>query len=235
MRKGLAVLPAALGWLMLLLALMFSSVRDVGLTPQLYFDLQMQAQILPEAGISEEDLLQLDAGLARYLGGKQENLDDRIMVFGQMQPAFNAREMQHLADCRRLFAPLVNPWLNLALAVVGTLLALYPRHRMQISGRAYAAGVWCASALILLPIGLLGFWAAVDFSSAFTFFHQILFTNDLWLLNPATDLLIRICPQSMFMHMGLRIALRSAAILLGLPLLITILNCISEKRKRKTT
>ena len=224
-----------LGWLMLLLALVFSSVRAVGLAPQLYFDLQMQTQILTEAGISEADLLQLDTGLARYLGGQQEDLDYTISVFGRMQPAFNARELQHLADCRKLFAPVVNPWLNLALAIAGTLLALHSRHRTDLSGRSYALGVWCASTLILLPIALLGVWAVVDFSSAFTFFHRILFTNDLWLLNPETDLLIRICPASMFASMGLRIALRSAAVLLGLPLLITILNRISEKRKRKTT
>lgn len=233
MRKTAMILNV-LGWLMLLLALVFSAVRDAGLAPQLYFDLQMQAQILPEAGISEADLLQLDAGLARYLGGKQEDLDYAISVFGRMQPAFNARELQHLADCRKLFAPVVNPWLNLALAAAGTLLALYPRHRMGISGRSYALGVWCAAALILLPIGMLGIWAAIDFSSAFTFFHKLLFTNDLWLLNPETDLLIRICPSGMFAALGLRIAVRSAAILLGLPLLITLLYKL-QLRKRKTT
>ena len=84
-------------------------------------------------------------------------------------------------------------------------------------------------------VGVAGVWAAIDFNSAFNFFHRILFTNDLWLLNPETDLLIRICPSSMFESMGLRIALRAAVILLGVPVLLTVLKWISNRvRKRKT-
>lgn len=233
MKKHLIFAMNALGWLMLMLALIFGAVRDVGLNPQLYFDLQMEAGILQEAGISREDLMQLDTGLARYLGGKQDDLDYQIEVFGRLQSAFNARELQHMEDCRRLFAPVVSFWMNIGLAVLGTYLALRGRHRSGLDGRRYVLGVWLASALILLPLGLLAVWAAADFSSAFTFFHELLFTNDLWLLNPEIDLLIRICPQSMFMNMGLGIALRAAAVLLGLPLLLTILSFFDERKRKQ--
>ena len=232
MKKRLEFALNALGWLMLLLAMVFGAVRDAGLDPRLYFDLQMEAGVLEEAGISEADLLQLDTGLARYLKGEQDELDYRMPVFGQIQPAFNRRELEHLQDCRRLFAPIVNPWLNIGLAVLGVYLALQGRHRSDLEGRRYVLGAWLAAGVILLPLGMLGLWAAMDFSSAFTFFHRILFTNDLWLLNPATDLLIRICPASMFANMGLRIGLKSLAALLGLPLMLTLLYLI-EKRKKE--
>ena len=97
------------------------------------------------------------------------------------------------------------------------------------------APVWITSLILIVPLALFGIWAAVDFGSAFTFFHHLLFTNDLWLLDPATDLLIRICPSGMFANLGLRIALRAAVILLGLPLLLTAIEWISDRvRKRKT-
>ena len=72
-------------------------------------------------------------------------------------------------------------------------------------------------------------------------FHLLFFTNDLWLLDPATDLLIRICPQSMFAEMGLRIARRAAFMLLGVPLVLTVrewfskrqFKWISDMRKRR--
>ena len=232
MRKLCVFLPAALGWLMLMLALIFAVVRDVGLDPQRWFDLQMEADILHEAGISEGDLLQLDARMAAYLAGNEPDLNLQLSVFGQMQPAFNQRELQHMQDCRKLFAPVVNPWLNLALAAAGMLLALYGRHRGKLTRGSYALGCWCASALILLPLGALAAWAVLDFFAAFTLFHKLLFTNDLWLLNPETDLLIRICPNSMFMRLGVQIGLRCAAVLLGLPALITVLLKL-DKRKRK--
>ena len=97
------------------------------------------------------------------------------------------------------------------------------------------APLWIGSLILTVPLAIFALWAAVDFSSAFNFFHRILFTNDLWLLNPETDLLIRICPSSMFESMGLRIALRAGVILLGVPVLLTGLKWISNRvRKRKT-
>ena len=40
--------------------------------------------------------------------------------------------------------------------------------------------------------------ACIDFNSLFILFHQVAFTNDLWLLNPQTDLLIRLMPLEFF-------------------------------------
>jgi len=230
MKKSIGFILNTMGWLMLIFVMLMASLREVGLNPQLYFDLQMEAGILQEAGISEDDLLKLDVALARYLGGKQTAIDYRIEVFGrQVQPPFNAREMRHLADCRTLFAPVTAVWFNIALAIIAAAL-IFCNGGWRTGRRA----VWLASAIFMLPIAVLGIWAAVDFPSAFTFFHRILFTNDLWLLNPETDLLIRICPQSMFANMGLRIAVRSAAVLLGLSIFFTFLYKL-EQRKRKTT
>ena len=81
-----------------------------------------------------------------------------------------------------------------------------------------------------VPLGLFAAWAALDFSAAFNFFHEMLFTNDLWLLNPATDLLIRICPIGMFMSMGARIGLAVLAWALFLPLLTAALTLRKKER-----
>ena len=232
MKKGIVFAVNAAGWFLLMLAMLFGAVRDVGLDPQLYFDLQMEAGILEEAGISESDLLQLDVGLARYLGGKQDDLEYEIEVFGSLQSAFNEKELQHMADCRKLFAPLVSPWLNIGMAAAGTAMALYAPKGKRSIGRGYIGGIWLASALVIVPLALLALWAAADFTAAFHFFHRLLFTNNLWLLDPRTDLLIRICPSSMFAGMGMRIGLRAALALLGMPAVLSLIYKL-EKRKRK--
>jgi integral membrane protein (TIGR01906 family) len=46
----------------------------------------------------------------------------------------------------------------------------------------------------------------IDFYKYFTIFHEIFFTNDLWLLDPATDRLINIFPQDFFTDMAFSIA-----------------------------
>jgi len=90
---------------------------------------------------------------------------------------------------------------------------------------------WLAPLVLLAPLGAFALWAAVDFDGAFTFFHRLLFTNDLWLLDPRTDLLIRICPQSMFAAMGLRIALLSLGGMAGVTALAVLLTYIWPKDK----
>ena len=227
MSKGIVFVLNTLGWLMLFFALFMGVLRITADDPELYYKLQMRENVPASAGISEDDLRLLDKNLAAYLFGNRDDPNAEIEVFGRMQPAFNEKELTHLADCRKLLMPAANILLNCFLAIAGVVLVLANKE-----GRSVAPA-WTASAVILAPVVFLGMWAAMDFNSAFHFFHKILFTNDLWLLNPMTDLLIRICPASMFASMGLRIALMSVAAPVGLPLILTVIHHLSE-RKRKS-
>ena len=53
--------------------------------------------------------------------------------------------------------------------------------------------------LVLFIISLL------DFNSLFFKFHEIVFTNNLWMLNSATDNLIRLLPEKIFLDILKRI------------------------------
>lgn len=240
MKKQIAPVLSAVGWLCLLLGLLFFGARFIVFDPELYYKLQLEADVPASAGVSEADLRLLDQRLADGLAAPR-NVDQafengEIEVFGALQPPFNERELRHLYDCRRLLAPLANVYLQMALlaAGLGLLLCgkrLYGRGTGEPLRAAWLGSVWLAAALLLAPIIALGAWAAVDFDAAFTFFHRLLFSNDLWLLTPETDLLIRICPASMFAGMGLRLLLLSAGILLGLPALPTVLARKLQIRK----
>lgn len=209
-----------LGWLMVFTVLLMFSVYCVASDDDLYFRLQSEAGILDSAGISEADLRMLDARLSDGLFAPRNAdtaFDNReIEVFGRMQPPFNERELTHLYDCRRLLSPL-QPGALYAFMLLAAVLLLSCGGKNFWRRRFGAA--WIAAGLILLPIAALGIWAALDFGGAFTFFHEMLFTNDLWLLDPATDLLIRICPSSMFAAMGLRIGLYFLTGVIALPIL----------------
>ncbi len=231
MRRGLVFALNALGWMMLFLALILGVVRGVGSDYELYYRLQKEADILVTAGISDADLLGLDERLSDYLFQNPRAdmaFDNReLKVFGINQRPFNERELIHLRDCRKLISIATDVGMNGFLAVFGVLLVFCTGRKVR-----RPAPIWLASALILLPLAAFALWAAADFNSAFNFFHELLFTNDLWLLNPETDLLIRICPASMFAGLGLRIGARAAGILLGVPALLTLPMKL-DKRKRK--
>ena len=199
-----------LGLVALMLILILTAVHAVGTDGELYYRLQMKAGILPEAGIGDDELCRLDRRMAAYLGGDAAALED--------EPPFNEREMAHMADCFRLFALLrkvrsrLAPWAVLLIAGGAWLL-----QDRKIARRC----AWLSPLILLIPLGAFAIWAAADFDGAFVFFHRLLFSNDLWLLDPQTDLLIRICPESMFAAMGVRIGLWSLAALVGVPGLAT--------------
>ena len=132
-----------------------------------------------------------------------------------------------MEDCRRLFVLLrtgirVSGIAGSMLLTLGCVLLGNDRKQIRLTA-------WLSPLTIVLPLGVLAVWAGIDFNEAFNFFHEILFTNDLWLLNPATDLLIRICPISMFMAMGARIGLVGLAWAIIVPALATVLTAKKER------
>lgn len=72
--------------------------------------------------------------------------------------------------------------------------------------------------------------ACIDFNSLFVLFHQIAFTNDLWLLNPQTDLLIRLMPIEFFISYA---AIIGGLWLLGMVILLVISTIRINKMQDK--
>ena len=245
MKKRILCIANVLWWLCFALYFISSAVLEIGTNETLYFELQTRAGLPESAGISAEALEKLDVHLASCLRGREDwNVEWlnpeggplRVVVDGAEQDAFNAREIAHMEDCQHMFDLLRTLRLSLAIAAaLMVLLSLILEWKEKPARAVSVAPMWIGSLILIVPLAIFGVWAALDFNSAFNFFHRILFTSDLWLLNPETDLLIRICPSSMFASMGLRIALRAAVILLGVPVLLTVLKWISDRvRKRKT-
>ena len=207
-RGGWRVAAGAAGTFLLFCLGFLIALYAIGVNDGLYHRLQMRANVLDGAGIDEETLVRLDAALADCLKGDPAwNAPGGSLltarVFGAEQPAFNERERIHMEDCGRLFALLRRAIAAFALA--GTALSVLGLRRL--SGRKRRRAVRIAAGLLLATAGVFIAWAALDFDSAFNAFHGALFTNDLWLMDPRTDLLIRICPESMFRAMGAAIAL----------------------------
>ena len=145
---------------------------------------------------------------AAYLTGREETFQ---YVFSDAEGnrflCFQDHEAAHMADCReliRLAGTLrwVFGALALVLAGAGVLLR---RHRTLADG--VLAGLGTAG---ILFTGLV-LWALADFDGFFTAFHRVAFTNDGWLLDTRTDLLIRLMPEDFFVALGARLLLWTAA------------------------
>lgn len=227
MQRKIGFAACLIGFACLVFAGLLAAVHIVGTDAGLYHTLQMKAGILNYAGISEPDLIRLDSTLADYLRGDTENLIISAEVFGQVQPAFNQKELLHMEDCRRLFDLLRT--VMAGAAVLGAAFLPCGIYLLR-SRRKIRLAAWLSPLAIVVPLGALAGWAVLDFNSAFNFFHEMLFTNDLWLLNPYTDLLIRICPSTMFMAMGARIGLLGLLWALAVPALTSAASAMIKER-----
>ena len=148
------------------------------------------------SGIPESQLLRTNGEVREYLTAEQAGelairvRDDR----GETVPLFSARETAHMADVRDLVQMLFT------VQIVGVLAVLTLAVMIVIwSPRALATGALCGALLTGGLLGTAGVVAASGFDSAWTEFHVVAFSNDLWQLDPTRDHLIQMYPEAFWL------------------------------------
>lgn len=182
-------------------------------------------------GISKQDLYKATENLLQYTAGERENLNMHCVIKGVEREVFNDREKQHMVDVRALFLTARdtrNVFLIAAAALIIAGLIFYRRGAVRSLLKCYS---WTCGAFLFV-IAALGVYAALDFTSFWTGFHQIFFTNDLWLLNENTDILIMMVPAQFFFDLVLRILiLFISALISGILICGIALGLIKQKRQ----
>jgi integral membrane protein (TIGR01906 family) len=178
-----------------------SSLR-IALTP-VFINTEYNLPGFPEDsyGFSKADRLRWGQYSIDYLMGKvsQEEFGNTTLPDGT--PLFNARELSHMADVRRLTAPVVSIWLGLCVFYVMMLLVSLARKWGWDYLKALRDGAILA--IFLIIVVLISVW--LNFDLLFTKFHQIFFEGDTWLFY-LSDNLIRLFPmrfwQDLFIFIG---------------------------------
>ena len=198
----------ALAWVIILFAAAVSVYAMAGDGPMLAREMLRWAP--PETtGLPEAEYEGVGRMTAAYLTGREAAFQYTFSdAEGRMYTCFHDYEQDHMADCRGLIRlagtlRLVLGGAALALAGAGLLL--------RKERKTFAKGILRGLAAAGVLIGLAAVWALADFGGFFTAFHRIAFTNDGWLLNPETDLLIRLMPENFFVALGTGLLLRTAA------------------------
>jgi integral membrane protein (TIGR01906 family) len=111
-------------------------------------------------------------------------------------PAFDARELRHMEDVRKLLGLALRGQLAVLLGVVALAVALGRTGAGRLSvprGLLAGALVTLGLALLAVPVLLLGF------DGFFLGFHRALFDGDTWRFS-STDTLLRLYPEAFWQH-----------------------------------
>ncbi len=147
-------------------------------------------------GISENDLISVTEALVSYIDDGTGNLMTAAEVNGTYVVFYNAKERIHLDDIYILAKNARMFVFVLQVLMVLALLTLFYSAKGDIHYflTPLKGALWSALAFI----AFLGSLYFVDFNWAFRRFHEIFFSNDLWLLDPRTDRLIQLMPLEFF-------------------------------------
>lgn len=214
--KGLSGATGALVCLAVLLAALGAicgAVRSVAVDETLY-GAQSRLAVMDELGLASEAEASAVIGLD---ASAQDELARRIA--GSMaQPSadfafepLSEREQAHMRDVHALIQTAQRAaQLCVGIAAGLAVAAAWTGARLDRRRRAVLCGGACAVLLIAFLAGALGFLVyGGGFAQAFYRLHELLFTNDLWLMNPETDVLIRMMPQMLFERAAVSVAQRA--------------------------
>ncbi len=168
------------------------SVQFTALNLEFYRFSWIMFDVPSSTGMDIEGLGQTGAALIQFFKGSIETPATEMEIWGATRPVYNSMELQHLDDVRELFRYGFQIR-NLAI-VVALLSGLYLKKRLS----ALAKPLIRSGALGAMFLALAAIPAWLNFGNWWTRLHLLAFTNDLWLLDPNTDWLIRMFPQSFF-------------------------------------
>lgn len=201
--RRLAWIPAALASVMLLLVLVYASVASFA------FDTRQYPQTPPYDEMADE--------LAGYLSEKQPSLSEEL---------FTERERLHMEDVLALFVGGRRIATGCLVGAVILLALAFFLGRRRALGFGLLAGIGLFLGIVLF----VAVWAAIDFDGWFRTMHELVFTNDLWLLDPADSMLINMLPLDFFIG-----AVRTIALRFGLGALVMALTGFAMQYQRKGT
>lgn len=200
MKKALYVFICA----MTILGLLIQAIELVAFDRSIYKSEYEKFEIYEYIGISEADLMEVTDVLLSYMEQKRPDMNVEATINNQRREVFNEREKAHMVDVNKLISLGVNfKWFSFG---AFTLMVIYLLKKEK--GQAFKT---ISDALIIgllidfIICGVIVAYASYDFDSFWTSFHLVFFSNDLWQLDPYTDVMIMMFPLAFFRDMVIRV------------------------------
>ena len=235
MRKLISVGMATLASILLIFIVVFTSIGVVVNDETFVNNEFTKLAIGSKMGISNTDLVASFNRLVDYMEGKAPDINVTVTIDGAPAQMFDyPQEAEHMADVQKLYTTIAS-YRDVSVLVMLILFLFAAVINFRKAPQYLAQGYLSGSFVFLLAFGFIGTWAALDFSNFWTFFHEMLFWNDLWLFDGTQSRMINMLPEKIFSdiigNVGLYAGIVIAA-LIALSIVALVLASDGYKRNR---
>lgn len=206
MSKAISIIFTVILVVALPIAIVLTSVQLVAFNEDFFMEEFEKYDRMEATGMDRDQLGKVARAFIDYLSLQKDELNMQVVVNGRQRLLFNDKELMHMDDVRNLFEGgfALRLWAVILSAISITVIGLWG-HRKGIDGIARALA-W-ASGVPLVLGAVIALLLATDFDRWFIYFHLTFFNNDLWQLDPSTDMLINIFNEGFFADAAFRILL----------------------------
>ena len=159
--------------------------------------------VLESLNMEMDDVMEVTDLMMAYLIGDYPELSIVTMVDGQEQDFFNEQDRLHMWDVKNLFLGglKLRTIAILVFVIMIVILVATKADLVNLLPKSY----YRALSICAVLVAVLAAFIMSNFNKVFVIFHEIFFTNDLWLFDPRTDYMIRMLPEGFFYDMVIRI------------------------------
>jgi integral membrane protein (TIGR01906 family) len=199
-------------------ALVTSNIRFVANEARVYRYAIDEYDAVAKTGIERDELIRASSEIRAYFNNDADTLSIMVREGGREVSLFNPRETAHMEDVKDRFRA-VNRAQEFTVIYILGYIAVVGLWAREVSLRGLATQIAIGSLICVFAIGAIGAFGAAGFDSAWEDFHELMFSNDFWLLNPNTDRLIQIFPpafwESIVFFIGTMILAEAVLLALG--------------------
>lgn len=186
-----------------------------------YAKTQIKYKVDENTGIEISNLNVIMNKLINYTKGAEIDLDFKLVIKGENQAVFNEREITHMVDVKELYKNVSNLLLGGFLFTIIFISMYIYKYKFTIN---IFSEFFKVTLFLLSFVLIVTFFVVIDFNRFWFFFHELIFTNDLWLLDPSTDLLINLVPGELFYSLVFQIIIKISSYLIVSNLIVYLIR-----------
>lgn len=210
------------------IAILISCVEWVAMCRPFYSYVYKQLHTAKSIGMEDVALYDATDTLLDYMQDYRDDIVVKVEVHGVEREVFDERETSHMVDVKNLYQNVLlvrNACVILCILLLALLMYDNKKGTLEAITYTYKRFIVYFSLVLFTLIT----YAACDFTTFWTYFHEIFFTNDLWLLDPRISIMINMFPEPFFFAMVFAIA----ALFICILVCFLIFSCFYQKQRMK--